>query len=92
MYFKSMTTAAALLTLSLGAHAADPQAGKAAAQKCVQCHAADDWEGESAVSLEGIMLDIVAGKVRHRTPIQLSPTEIANIAAYWATSSAPQRR
>ncbi len=88
-----MLTAAALLSLSVGALAADAQAGKATAQaKCAQCHAADDWEGEGAASLESIMVDIVAGKVRHRTPLQLTPAEIANVAAYWATSSAAKRR
>lgn len=88
-----MLTAAALLSLSVGAHAADPQAGKATAQaKCAECHDAGDWEGEGAASLESIMVDIVAGKVRHRTPLQLTPAEIANVAAYWATSSAVKRR
>jgi mono/diheme cytochrome c family protein len=65
--------------------AADINAGRAAAQaKCVQCHEADDWEGESAASLASIMRDIVAGKVKHRTPLNLTPEEIENIAAYWA--------
>lgn len=65
--------------------AADVAAGKASAQaKCVQCHEADDWDGESAASLEGIIRDIVAGKVKHKTKLELTPAEIANIAAYWA--------
>lgn len=66
------------------AQAADVQAGKAAAQaKCVQCHEADDWEGEDAASLESLIRDIVAGKVKHKGKLELSPAEIANIAAYW---------
>jgi len=66
--------------------AADVSAGKAAAQaKCVQCHEADDWEGESAASLEGIIRDIVAGKVKHKNKLVLTPSEIADIAAYWGT-------
>jgi mono/diheme cytochrome c family protein len=64
--------------------AADTAAGKAAAQaKCVECHEADDWVGESAASLEGIIRDIVGGKVKHKNKLQLSDAEIANIAAYW---------
>ena len=56
--------------------AADVAAGKAAAQaKCVQCHEADDWEGESAASLEAIIRDIVAGKVKHKNKLELSPSE-----------------
>ena len=66
------------------AQAADVQAGKAAAQaKCVQCHEADDWEGEDAASLESLIRDIVAGKVKHKGKLELSPAEIASIAAYW---------
>ena len=65
--------------------AADVAAGRAAAQsKCAQCHEADDWEGESAASLESLMRDIVAGKVKHKGKLELSPAEMANIAAYWA--------
>jgi mono/diheme cytochrome c family protein len=79
-------TFAILLCLAWGgaASAADVAAGRAAANaKCVQCHEADDWEGESAASLEGIIRDIVAGKVKHKRALELTPAEIANIAAYW---------
>lgn len=74
--------------LCAGAHvswAADVSAGKAAAQaKCIQCHEAGDWEGEDAASLESLMRDIVAGKVKHKTRLDLSAADMANIAAYWA--------
>jgi mono/diheme cytochrome c family protein len=79
-------TAAAMVVVALRvpAYAADPQAGKAAAEaKCAQCHAARDWEGEDAASLESLIHDIVAGTVKHKVKLQLSPAEIANIAAYW---------
>jgi cytochrome c553 len=66
------------------ARAADAQAGRgAAASKCAECHDADDWEGEDAASLESLIRDIVAGKVKHKRKLELSPAEIANIAAYW---------
>lgn len=71
--------------VAVGAGAADIQGGKAASQKCVQCHEADDWEGEDAASLESLIKDIIAGKVKHKTRIDLTPAEIANIAAYWET-------
>ena len=78
--------AAALLLSGVSASAADIAAGKAAAQaKCIQCHEADDWEGEDAASLESLIRDIVAGKVKHKGKLDLSPAEIANIAAYWGT-------
>jgi mono/diheme cytochrome c family protein len=74
----------ALSAIGFAAHAADPLAGRNTSQaKCSQCHEADDWAGESAASLESLMRDIVAGKVKHKTPLQLSDAEIANIAAYW---------
>jgi mono/diheme cytochrome c family protein len=87
--FGSLPAVAALAALlSLPALGADVQAGKAAAQsKCVQCHEADDWEGESSASLESLIRDIVAGKVKHKGALQLSPAEISDIAAYWGESS-----
>lgn len=76
--------AAVALSWAAVCGAADVAAGKAAAQaKCLECHEADDWEGESAASLEALIADIVAGKVKHKKKIELSPAEIANIAAYW---------
>lgn len=64
--------------------AADAQAGRSVAQsKCAECHDADDWEGEDAASLESLIRDIVAGKVKHKRKLELGAAEIANIAAYW---------
>jgi mono/diheme cytochrome c family protein len=78
---------------ALPAAAADVSAGKAAAQaQCVQCHEADDWEGESAASLESLIRDIVAGKVKHKNALQLSPAEIADVAAYWGQASQKRKK
>lgn len=80
----AVITIAILLSWTAAAGAADVAAGRTAAQaKCVECHEADDWEGESAASLQGLIADIVASKVKHRKKIELSPAEIADIAAYW---------
>jgi mono/diheme cytochrome c family protein len=74
----------ATLLCPVGARAADVQAGRSAAQsKCSQCHEADDWEGEDSATLEILIRDIVAGKVKHKGKLELSGAEIANIAAYW---------
>lgn len=87
---KLTTLASGVFFFFAHAHAADIQAGRASAQaKCGQCHAAGDWEGEDAASLESLIRDIVAGKVKHRTKIELSPAEIANIAAYWGSGGQP---
>ena len=81
------------LSVSPFAWAADVNAGKAASQaKCIACHEADDWEGESAASLESLIRDIVAGKVKHKQPLQLTPAEVADIAAYWGESSQKGRK
>jgi cytochrome c553 len=81
---QAVLTVAALCCASGVAQAADAQAGRSTAQsKCSQCHDADDWEGEDAASLESLIRDIVAGKVKHKGRLELTPTEITNIAAYW---------
>lgn len=84
---KHLPTAVAIVVLfgaGSAVHAADAQAGRSAAQaKCAECHDADDWEGEDAASLESLIRDIVAGKVKHKRKVELSPAEIANIAAFW---------
>ena len=79
-----LTTTAIAFAAGGAAHAADVQAGRIAAQsKCAECHDADDWEGEGAASLESLIRDIVAGKVKHKRKLDLSAAEIADIAAYW---------
>lgn len=94
--FRQLTAGSALLALGvwpLSGLAADVDAGKAVSQaKCIQCHEADDWEGESAASLESLIKDIVAGKVRHPAPLQLTPAEVANIAAFWGLSSQKDKK
>lgn len=74
--------------------AADAAAGKAAAQsKCIACHEVGDWEGEDAVSLESLIRDIVAGKIRHsKQKLDLTPEEIVGIAAYWGQGVNAQGR
>lgn len=73
------------LVITNGSFAADVAAGKATADRqCLECHEAGDWEGEDAASLASLIHDIVAGKVKHKRPLQLSDTDIQNIAAYWA--------
>jgi cytochrome c553 len=80
----ALLTIVALACVSTLARAADAQAGRGTSQaKCAQCHEADDWEGEDAASLESLIRDIVAGKVKHKGKLELSAAEIANIAAYW---------
>lgn len=84
----SALVSAGLMLACATAAAADVAAGKAtASSRCIQCHEADDWDGEDAASLESLIRDIVAGKVKHKQKIELSLAEIADVAAYWAESS-----
>ncbi|HEY4369163.1 MAG TPA: hypothetical protein VGN07_18150 [Steroidobacteraceae bacterium] len=84
--WKILWFSACLVWCSVQANAADINAGKVAAQaKCIECHEADDWEGEDAASLQSLIRDIVAGKVKHKKKLDLSAAEIENIAAYWGT-------
>lgn len=81
-YFISTMLAMAMPAVS---EAADVAAGRVVANaKCIACHEADDWDGESAASLQSLISDIVAGKVKHKQKIELSAAEIANVAAYWS--------
>lgn len=84
MRYDRIIAAILALTGANPAGAADVAAGRAAAAKCVACHEADDWEGESAASLQSLIADIIAGKVKHKQKIELSSADVANIAAYWA--------
>ena len=89
---RSMVFAATALVASFATHAADLLAGKSVSQaQCGQCHDADDWEGEGAASLESLIRDIVAGKVKHKTPLQLSEAQIVDIAAYWGQVGTKRR-
>lgn len=67
--------------------AADLDVGKAkVTQLCAECHRPKDWSGETTVALEALIKDVVAGKVNHASrKIQLTPSEIADIAAYWTS-------
>jgi mono/diheme cytochrome c family protein len=88
-----MLTAAGALWLSGPSLPADAEAGRSAAETtCAQCHGAGDWEGEDAPSLEELIRDIVAGKVKHRGKVDLSPHEIADIAAYWGQGEKKDKR
>lgn len=83
----SILAVAGLAAWIIPANSADIAAGKNAAQaKCIQCHEADDWDGEDAASLESLIGDIVAGKVKHKQKLELSAAEISNIAAYWGAA------
>ena len=37
--------------------------------------------------IDSLIKDIVAGKVKHKTKLTLTPEQIAAIAAYWGESS-----
>lgn len=74
-----------LTAYASNSYGADPAAGEALVKsRCATCHEAKDWEGEKAESLEALINDVVAGKTKHKVKLELSPAEIADIAAFWA--------
>jgi mono/diheme cytochrome c family protein len=87
MLFARLTVAISLLGLSQVVQAADIEAGSAkVTQQCAECHRPKDWSGETTAALESLIKDIVAGKINHsQRKLQLTPKEIADIAAYWTS-------
>lgn len=77
-----------LVLFAPGAWAADVATGKAIAQaKCAACHQPADWSGETAASLQSLIGDVVSGKVKHhKAKVELTDTDIANVAAYWLSA------
>ena len=82
---RAMMYVAIAMLLKNTAQAADPAAGKALAQaRCAACHVPADWRGETETSLQSLLRDVVSGKVKHhKAKVELSETDIANVAAYW---------
>jgi cytochrome c553 len=84
----TLVTAISLLSWGTAAWAADVAAGEAKADEaCADCHEPGDWEGENAASIAAMIKAVVAGEVKHKGKLNLTDTEIANIAAYWSAAS-----
>jgi mono/diheme cytochrome c family protein len=97
MLKESITLGAAVALLTAGAWstvsaagAGDAQAGKAfVGQNCGSCHDGmmSMWQGKSAADIEGLMHQVVAGKVPHPKKLELTDAQMADIAAYWASAA-----
>jgi mono/diheme cytochrome c family protein len=90
----TITTAAALgcLASMIPARAADIAAGQKIFQdKCSDCHDTfKDYAGKSQADIETDIKGIVAGTVKHKKKLTLSPDDIANVAAYIAKNAPPK--
>lgn len=81
-----------LATVS-AASAADAQAGKALVdQHCIACHGGmmSMWKGKTAADIDGLIHQVIAGKVPHPKdlkPFGLTEAQIADIAAYFASAA-----
>ena len=84
----TLTAILTLICAAGAAHAADASAGKAKVDTaaCSQCHEVADWKGKSEADLQGLIKEVVGGKVKHPKKLQLSEADIANIAAYWSSA------
>ena len=70
------------------AGAGDAQAGKAiVGQNCGACHDGmmSMWQGKSAADIDGLIHQVVAGKVPHPKKLELTDAQMADVAAYWAS-------
>ena len=82
--FLAATAAATMLVFGT-AQAGDAAAGKTKAEACADCHEAADFAGEDAAALEQSIKDVAAGKVKHKSKVEVSDADAADIAAYWAS-------
>lgn len=71
------------------AAAADAAAGKSLTEQyqCAQCHMPEDWQGNSAAQMQTKIAGVVAGKLKHPKKLELTQSQIADIAAYWSGAS-----
>jgi cytochrome c553 len=77
-------TAAATMLVFGTAQAGDAAAGKAKAEACADCHDPADFAGEDAAALTQAIKDVAGGKTKHKSKIDVSDADAADIAAYWA--------
>lgn len=83
-----ITAASFLLIASASAQAGgDAEAGAATFENvCSECHYEDDFTGESAEDIAGMIKAVVAGETEHDEDLSsLSAEDIANVAAYFAS-------
>ncbi len=84
----AVTVGLAALAGASGALAAgDVAAGKEAAAACIACHQPGAFAGKSEAALGTAIQAVVAGKSGHPTVGKLSALDIANIAAFYASSA-----
>ncbi|MGA7538323.1 MAG: hypothetical protein WBW93_06110 [Steroidobacteraceae bacterium] len=96
MLKQSIILGAAVTLLAAGAWSAaragtgDAQAGKAiVGQNCGACHDGmmSMWQGKSASDIDGLIHQVVAGKVPHPKKLELTDAQMADVAAYWASAA-----
>jgi cytochrome c2 len=83
----SMLAAAAIAAIFLvisPAWAGDAAVGKAKAEACADCHEPSDFAGEDVGTLTQMIKDVAGGRTKHKSKIQVSEADAADIAAYWA--------
>lgn len=82
--------AAGAVSLTHAAGAGDAQAGKTlVGQNCGSCHDGmmSMWQGKSPSDIDGLIHQVVAGKVPHPKKLQLTDAQMADVAAYWASAA-----
>jgi len=89
MRFLTVAAATAALAFAFGsAHAGDAAAGKAKADACADCHAPEDFAGTDVAELTQAIKDVASGVTKHKSKVEVSDADAADIAAYWAAGEA----
>jgi cytochrome c553 len=52
---------------------------------CSECHAADDFEGETVDDIQEMISQIVNGEIEHKKKLELTDQQIADMAAFYAS-------
>ena len=89
MRFLTVAAATAALAFAFGsAQAGDAAAGKAKADACADCHAPEDFAGSDVAELTQAIKDVASGATKHKSKVEVSDADAADIAAYWAAGEA----
>lgn len=66
--------------------AADAEKGKQVFEsKCADCHEAADLTGDAAKDFSAKVLEIAAGKIKHKKKVKMSKVEADDVSAWAAT-------
>lgn len=83
---QSMMIAVPLALFTQAGLAGDPAAGQAKfSAVCEACHFPDDFSGEAEADIAAMITAVNSGETEHEEELSLTPEEIADLAAFYAS-------